>query len=275
MTARTPAPIALLTDFGLGDPYVAQMKGRILSLVPDARIVDISHGVEPFNLAQGGFFLNASRRHFPEGTVFAAVVDPGVGTTRGIVLLEKDGQSIIAPDNGLASLVLGSGGPVRVFDLSVHMHSPRTVSATFHGRDVFAPLAAQLAQGAEAESLGPEMAPEDLVTLDWARPRLEDDNAAVTATVLHVDRFGNCILNLPAREWLDRLCHWEGLALSAKGRTGAVTCCRTYADLPLGSMGLLEGSQGYLELSMNQASAARLLAATCGTTITLAAAQRL
>lgn len=262
--------IALLSDFGLCDPYVAQMKGAILSAYPEARIFDISHGVEPFNLTQGGFFLNASRRHFPEGTVIAAVIDPGVGGPRRIVLVEKDGQSILAPDNGLLGLVLAADGDARAYDVSEHMKKSH-VSSTFHGRDVFAPLAARLAMGEDPATLGHEISPDDIERKDWAQPYLDFENKQILATVLHVDRFGNCILNISDTSLFADICGWHGLTLSSKHRTGALACCSTYAELPLGGVGLLIGSQGYLELSMNQASAARLLSASCGTAISIAA----
>nr|WP_209280180.1 SAM-dependent chlorinase/fluorinase [Desulfobaculum xiamenense] len=261
----------MLSDFGTGDPYVAQMKGAILRINPDALIVDVTHGIEPFNLAQGGFHLNATRPHFPQGTIFVAVVDPGVGGTRRIVLLEKDGQRILAPDNGLLGLVLAAPGEARAFDMSAHIRARADISHTFHGRDVFAPLAARLALGEAPESLGPQIPVDALQRLDWAAPQPAADRRAVSAVVLHVDRFGNCILNIPDAPWFDTFCAWSGLALSSRRHSASVVCAQIYSNIPLGALGLMRGSQGYLELSMNQASAARLLSATCGTRITLSA----
>jgi len=246
--------IVLLTDFGLSDPYVAQMKGAILSRRPETAIVDLTHDVPPFGLSRAALFLQASRTHFPEGAVFVAVVDPGVGTPRRIVALTKGGRTFLAPDNGLLGLVLADDEPARAFDLSARAQQSG-VSATFHGRDVFAPLAADLAGGAAPESLGLEIDPGALVRLPWAEPQLGP--RGVRANVLHVDRFGNCLTNLPVVPWAER--HPLGSTLLLAPALGASRPLRrvsAYGELAPGQLGLVAGSQGYLELCLNQASAA-------------------
>lgn len=259
-----PPLIALLTDFGLTDPYVAQMKAVLAVRAPSATVVDVSHGVAPFNLIQAGFFLAASAPHFPEGTIFVTVVDPGVGSERRIVLVQAAGRLFLAPDNGLLGLVLESAGPHRAFDLTPAR--PPAV-ATFHGRDVFAPLAASLANGASPESLGPELPAADLVAAAWSRPRLT--GGVLLANVLHTDRFGNCILNLPVAPWAETLAAWPGLRLD-RPRAELLTFCQLYGRIPARSVGLLPGSQGCLELAMNRTSAAAYLGLQSGSLVRLA-----
>jgi S-adenosylmethionine hydrolase len=258
-----PPIIALLTDFGLSDPYVAQIKAVLASRAPSALVLDVSHGVAPFNLIQAGFFLAASAPHFPAGTVFVTVVDPGVGSERRIVLLEAGGQLFLAPDNGLLGLVLERPGERRAFDLTPA--APPGVT-TFHGRDVFAPLAAALAHGASPDSLGPEVPVAELVVAAWSRPQLK--GRVLLANVLHPDRFGNCILNLALEPWAETLAAWPALRLDHP-RPAPLTFCRLYGRIPAKTVGLLPGSQGYLELAMNRASAAAHLGLQSGALVRL------
>lgn len=266
-----PRLVALLTDFGLTEPYVAQMKGVLLRDCPGARVVDVSHSVEPFNLAQAGFFLDASRPYFPEGTVFVAVVDPGVGGARRMVCLAKFGQLFLAPDNGLLSLVLDTPGEARCYDFSDFSAESR--SHTFHGRDVFAPLAALLADGRDPGDLLPEIPQDSLLRLPWSEPEYQDCKSALLAHVLHVDRFGNCLLNLRVDPWRDILSHWPRITLSMPGAVD-VRLVRSYAELARNEFGLLAGSQGYLEVAMRQASAARELGLRSGHALTLTCERR-
>ncbi len=266
-----PQVIALLTDFGSKDPYLAQMKGVLLSLSRDVTLVDISHQVEPFNPAHAGFLLNASRAFFPRGTIFMAVVDPGVGGVRKIVALEKFGQTFLAPDNGLLSLILEAPGESRAYDLT-GSRDPLTTSATFHGRDVFAPCAARLSNGEPAKDLGPEIPLESLVCLPWAKPVYTPGEVReISGLVLHVDRFGNCLLNLLVDLWLARIEAWPGIALKYP-QARPVVLAKTYAGLPKNTLGLLAGSQGVLELCLDQASAAKDLGLGIGHPVCLTSA---
>ena len=261
--AKAPRSVVLLSDFGLIDPYVGQMRGTIARLAPAARILDLTHGVTPFNLPQAGYFLAASAPHFPEDAVFVAVVDPGVGTDRRIVAVERRRQIFLAPDNGLLDLVLQGGESLRVFDLTPDAITLGRASATFQGRDVLAPLAARLALGEPPADLGTAMDPAGLVRSPWGRPVSE--NGGVAAQGLHVDRFGNCVLNLrqdfalPAGE--ARLVAPQALPLRR---------VRTYADLAEGQVGLLLGSQGFLELARFMGSAASFLGLEPGAPVRLA-----
>jgi len=228
---ETPPPtIGLITDFGLADPYVA----------PHCPVVDITHDVTPYNVPQAAFFLAASYEHFPGDAVILAVIDPGVGTNRKIICARIGDRLLIAPDNGLLALVFQRAwSDVRVFDLSSAMDAPNKISHTFHGRDVFAPLAAWLALGGRPEALGPEFDPADMVTRAWSEPSITRHTAR--GHVLHIDRFGNCVLNIePGAIGIP-----SGLRLIVPAG-GELTYATTYADMPEGDPGLLEGSQGFL-----------------------------
>lgn len=247
--------IVLLTDFGHLDPYVGQMKGVLLREAPDASVVDLCHEVEAHNVAQAAFLLQASHGHFPPQSIFLSLVDPGVGSERAIVLAKRENQMFLAPDNGLLSFLLDERALWWRLDDEVP-----AASNTFHGRDIFAPLAARLALGAAPASMGSPIAPDALVRRDiaWAA----EDNDALDCTVLHVDRFGNCLLNLEAGQDLP-----AGTWRLDDGRP--VSPASTYADLPPGRIGLLEGSQGVLELAVNGASCARLLGLAPGSALRL------
>jgi S-adenosylmethionine hydrolase len=263
-TAQIPRTIGLITDFGLADPYVGQMRAVLARKAPGSCVVDITHEVAPFNVAQAAFFLAASYEHFPSDAVIVAVVDPGVGTSRGIAGLEMDGRLLLAPDNGLLALTLQTtwATDVRAFDLSAAINAPNRVSHTFHGRDVFAPLAAWLALGGDPAELGREINPEELVSLPWSRPDIRPGHAR--GHVLHIDRFGNCVLNLETGS----LGTPSGLRLTVPAG-GDLRYAATYGDMPEGGPGLLEGSQGFLELAVNQRSAAKRFGLSMGDEIEL------
>ena len=181
--------IALLTDFGLRDPYVAAMKGVIASRC-DARIEDLSHEIAPFDVWSGAFFLRAVVPYWPVGTIFVAVVDPGVGTSRRILAIERDGRTFLAPDNGVLALV---AGPPAVSVENDAFFLPGG-STTFHGRDRFAPVAAAIANGTPLHELGPRV--DTIVALDYAPPSY--DCARAEGTIVNVDRFGNLVTDIAA-----------------------------------------------------------------------------
>lgn len=248
--------IVLLTDFGNLDPYVGQMKGVLLRDAADARIVDLCHEVLAHNIVQASFLLQASHVHFPPHSIFVNVVDPGVGTSRSILIAQLDGQLFLAPDNGLLSFLIDKSASWWKVDPELE-----TASATFHGRDIFAPLAARLATGAAPQSTASRTAASGIVRHDiaWA----ENAGRILDCAVLHVDRFGNCLLNLRAKDFNCL----RGCWMLDDGRT--VTQSSTYADLAPGQIGLLTGSQGVMELALNQGDCARLLDLKPGQTIRL------
>jgi hypothetical protein len=260
-----PRTIALLTDFGSKDPYVGQMKAVLAAHAKTLFILDVCHEIEPFNVIQAGFYLAVSYPYFPEGTIFVAVVDPGVGAPRRIVLVERCNRIFLAPDNGLLSMVLDGAASLKVWDLS-RAAADLQSSATFHGRDIFAPLAARLAAGDRPQEMGREISASSLQIESWKSPKIQEK--AVEADVLHVDRFGNCILNLRTSEWLDRLSRWkEPAALAAN--SFPVQLITAYAELAEQDIGLLAGSQGFLELAMNRRSAAENLGLKIGSALVL------
>ena len=250
------AVIVLLTDFGHFDPYTGQMKGVLLREAPGARIVDLCHEVEAHNILQAGFLLQASYQYFPPQSIFLSVIDPGVGSSRSIVLAERENQFFLAPDNGLLSFLIDE--PVSWWRIDAQAYA---VGNTFHGRDIFAPIAARLALGAAPQAIGSRIGPDMLVRRDL--PWAEIGNGAIDCTVLHADRFGNCLLNLRADNFPDLPGTW---ALD-DGRS--VVTAATYADLAPGQIGLLAGSQGVLELAVNQGDCARTLGLCPGQSIRL------
>ncbi len=236
------------------------MKGVLLQRVPTGTFLDISHEVQPQQIRQAGFFLSASWPYLPKGSICLAVVDPGVGTDRRILCLQKQDRIVLAPDNGLVSQLLASLGDSRIVDITPNWSGPQA-SATFHGRDLFAPLAADLALGAQVDALGRELDPNELRHLELASAI--QSGSEITARVVHVDRFGNCILNLAAGDWSARFDRLHGLRLLVP-QCEPVLIVTTYARIPEGSFGLLPGSQGFYELACNQASCARRLGLSIG-----------
>ena len=228
--------ITLLTDFGTADHYVAAMKGVILGICPEATVVDITHEIPPFSVIEGAFTLSQAWKTFPAGTIHVAVVDPGVGGERRALAAKLNGQVFIGPDNGLLSL-LPMGVSVREITAEKYFRHP--VSRTFHGRDVFAPVAAHLARGGPLETLGPEI--DDWVRLDLG---VTDHGMGV---ILKVDRFGNLITSIPT-----------GTNVSEITINGSRTSgfYRTYVDAPSGQLFLVEGSAGFIEISVRQGNAA-------------------
>jgi S-adenosylmethionine hydrolase len=244
--------LTLLTDFGLADWYVAAVKGVVLGLAPGTQIVDLSHEVPPGDVLTAGFLLAAAAPAFPPGTVHLAVVDPGVGSTRRLLLVESaesGGALFLAPDNGLLTPFLPPRGRAvaRAADRpDLYRPSP---GQTFHGRDRFAPLAAALLRGEPVASLGPEIA--DPVLLPGAPPRREGETLLL-GRVIHIDRFGNLITDIPAG-WLP-----EGVASRASVAGHTVTRRVThYRQLAAGEPGLLPGSLGTIEVSLDGADLAR------------------
>ncbi len=235
--------IALLTDFGTRDPYVAAMKGVIASRC-GAPVADLSHDMPPFDVWGGAWFLRAVVPYWPAGTIFVVVIDPGVGTSRRILAVERDGRTFLAPDNGVLSLV---AAPPAVSVENESLFLPDG-SATFHGRDRFAPVAAAVANGMPLQELGPRV--DTMVTLDYRPPSY--DCARAAGTIVVVDRFGNLITDIEAA----RLPFARFTA-----RAGAHTItrfARAYGDAGDGPF-LIIGSSGCIEISMTNASAAELL----------------
>lgn len=253
--APSMAVCTLLTDFGRRDYYVAAVRGTLLRLAPGTQVVDLSHEVEPGDVEGGAFLLGAAAGCFPAGTVHCAVVDPGVGSDRRILVAETGGAAFVAPDNGLLTPVL-EGARVRTVESEDHFLA--APGETFHGRDRFAPTAAWLLRGEPAGRLGPTI--DDAVRLDIPAPHREDDGTLV-GRIAHIDRFGNLVSDIPAA-WLERR------PFEARIGGGRVTrTAVTYSDLPVGSPGLIVGSLGTLEFSLRDASLAARFGSRRGETV--------
>lgn len=236
--------VTLLTDFGTRDYYVAAVKGTILRLAPGSTVVDITHDVTPGVVQEASFLLAAAARSFADSAVHLAVVDPGVGSSRRILVVQTDSGLFVAPDNGLLTPWLDSGDVYAVNREDLFLTGP---GSTFHGRDRFAPIAAALARGAWPETLGDPI--DDPVRLDLPAPRRDGD--ALHGHIVHVDRFGNLVTDIPAA-W----CDGSDLRLSVEDHAATRTVDH-YAELEPGEVGILVGSLGTIEVSLNGTDLAR------------------
>ena len=254
--------ITLLTDFGAADYFVGALKGAILSVNRQAQVVDITHEVPAHDIRAGAFTLLAAYETYPPGTVHLAVVDPGVGSARLPLLIKTQSYYFVGPDNGLFGYVCERETNVRVYQLTNRKYFRAEVCATFHGRDIFAPVAGALSKGLPPEEFGEAV--EDYARLAPLAPS-QDADGAWLAHVIHVDRFGNLITNITRRELAE-----EDLAGGARleiGGRGVSAFRRFYADeagAGRDELFAVWGSAGFLEIAANGASAARLLDAGRG-----------
>lgn len=268
-----PAPIiTLTTDFGLVNEYVGAMKGVILTICPTAAIIDISHQIGPQDIAGGAFTLDRAWHYFPDGTVHLAVVDPGVGTTRRILAVEAQGHRFLAPDNGLLSAVLNGGGVSAIHEVTNGRLFLARCSSTFHGRDIFAPMAAHLAGGLTLDTVGPEVDLASCLTLPPAR--LEISQSAVVGEIIHVDHFGNLCTSITA-EALSRL-HGPLDQLLVEIGTTAI-CGISTSYLPGGDAPIIAlfDSHDQLEIAVPNGSAATLLTARLGMVVAVRCSARI
>ncbi len=249
------AIISLITDFGLQDEYVGLMKAVILGIDPAAVVVDVSHAIDAQDVVQAAFLLEAGFRHFPAGSIHLTVVDPGVGSDRALIYAEAHGRRFLAADNGVLSLVLDSPGPATIRRLERPPAGGDRISATFHGRDILAPCAGCLSKGMDAREWGPELDRSALTLLTGLRAeRLAD--GGIAGRVVHIDRFGNLITNIPAALLPPpgAMAATPPVAIRLAGRWIS-GLHRTYADEAAGRPLALVGSRGYLEIAVNRGSA--------------------
>ena len=259
----------LLTDLGLSDPYAGQMNGMLHRLAPVIPILDFSHSVPRHDVRTGAFFLAAGLPYFGPGAVFLIVVDPGVGTDRALLCLHAQDRLCIAPNNGILTLAAQNfswDGLLRIDSAAVRagLDLP-PLSSTFHGRDIAAPLGARLALGESLAAFGRPADMADMLSPPWSAA--ERTETGIKTTVLHVDDFGNVVLNTPVKTWVDFFTkHCPCLPQFGNMPT---PFCVSYADIAPESAGLIAGSQGYLELACNRASAAKFLGVKPGHTLHL------
>ena len=242
--------IALLSDFGTRDHYAGTMKGVMLTICPDVTLVDITHDVPAHDVLDGSLQLAAAARYFPPGTIFLAVVDPGVGSSRRGIAAEAGDYKFVAPDNGVLTAVLREWAPKKIVELTERRYARPTVSRTFEGRDRFAPAAGWLAKGIQLTALG-RPAP-DYHHLDIPVPQIAD--STISGVVLRIDHFGNVVTNIDRRA-VESVSRSGTMSVSAGGHTvGRLVA--TYADIQPGEICALFGSTDHLELAANSESAA-------------------
>ena len=258
--------ITLTTDFGTSDHFAGTMKGVILGIAPRATIVDITHEILPYDVNEAAFVIAQAWEYFPKRTIHAVVVDPGVGTARRPLLCEAGGQFFIAPDNGVLSMIYDAA-PHKVRVISNASLMRKQVSRTFHGRDVFAPAAANLARGVSASKFGKVV--NDYVRSFSLKPQ-QIGRHTWTGVVLKVDRFGNLITNL-------HIDHFAGVKTRPfELRVGVERIHRlalTYAETAIGDVFAIVGSSGYIEVAANQASASQIVGCGAGVPVELEISQ--
>jgi len=259
-----PDPIiTLTTDYGTSDHLVGVLKGVILRIVPNASIVDINHHVVPFDVLDGALTIAAAYRYFPPRSVHVVIVDPGVGTARRPILVTADQYYFVAPDNGVLSLIYERESAVSVRHITAEHYFLNPVSNTFHGRDIFAPVAAWLAKAYQTEAFGEEIS--DYVRFTLPRPKAS--GTALKGVVLRVDAFGNLVTNFTAED------------LPAAGADGKISLqvggkrveklAQTFAQGAAGEPVAIVGSSGFVEIAVNTAQAARVLGVNRGAEVML------
>jgi S-adenosyl-L-methionine hydrolase (adenosine-forming) len=248
--------VTLLTDFGTADYFVGALKGALLCVNPAAQVVDITHEIPPHDVEAGAFTLLAAFEVFPPGTIHVAVVDPGVGSSRRPVIASGGGHVFVGPDNGVFGYVYERLKSFRVFHVTNDKYFRREVSATFHGRDIFAPVAGALSRGVEPEELGQEVT--DFVRLPFAAPERQEGGTLV-GTIIHVDRFGNCITNISPRDFdAEQTGRASHLLVGGKEVRAFRRFFADEADAP-GEPFAVWGSAGLLEIAVFRDSASRAL----------------
>ena len=253
-----PSLITFTTDFGLSDWFVGTMKGVVLGMAPQTQIIDISHAVPSGNRRAGAFALRSAFGYFPKGTVHVAVVDPGVGSNRRAIAVETRNYLFLGPDNGVLSWALIDEDVLAIHSLDHSKYFLPRVGRTFHGRDVFAPVAAHLAKGLPIAKLGWKQA--SFVRLPWPEPRVQ--RSKIRGEVLHLDKFGNAISNIDASA-VSALSVNAGIEVRlGRKRIGGLSPC--FASVPQGQPVAVIGSSGFLEIAVNGGNAARLLKISIG-----------
>ena len=248
--------ITLLTDFGTADYYVGAVKGALLSVNPSVTIVDLTHEIPPQDVAEGAFTLLAAYKTFPAGTIHVAVVDPGVGSTRRPIIVSANEQFFVGPDNGIFTYIYDREPAHQVFHVTAEKYFRQPTSTTFHGRDIFAPVAAALSKGAKPKAFGPEITNE--IRLDNPLTPVVQNDGNIEGRIIHIDRFGNCITNITCNLLAD-----DHATLFVKEKP--ITNFRKFfGEDPTTELFAIWGSAGFLEIAVNGGSAALTLGAKRG-----------
>lgn len=261
--------ITLATDFGLEDEYVGVMKGVMLRRTQDLTIIDLSHAIERHNIRQAALLIASAYRFFPKQTIHLVVVDPGVGSGRKLILLQTDGHFFLAPDNGVLGLLIGPEHFQAAYEVQCSQYFLTPVSPTFHGRDILAPVAAELAAGLDPEAVGPIIDPQDLGKMAIAPVIFDSIRKSVKGEITGKDHFGNLLTNIHAGIL-------ENFSQAEKARArvsiGSVTITgimESYFQKALGEIVAIVGSRGRLEIAVNQGNAAERLKAGLGDTVAI------
>ncbi len=261
--------ITLLTDFGMEDEYVGIMKGVILSINPLVSIVDISHQIRPQNLTQAAFIVQAAYQYFPFGTIHIVVVDPGVGSDRDIIAIRSERQVFLAPNNGVLTLLLERENIISVTQINNSDYYLKPVSHTFHGRDIFAPVAAHLSSGVNLEQLGSSMDKGKVVRLTLPKPHIAK-NGELVGKIVSVDRFGNLVTNIET-DLLWGFCSVDsqGKLLVKVGKSKLIGISHSYASVVHKKPLAIIGSRGYLEIAVNGGNAETYFGTSLGDSVRL------
>lgn len=260
-----PNLITLTTDFGLQDAYVGQIKGAILRRNIKAVIIDLTHAITAHDILGAAVTIRSSYHYFPRQSVHMVVVDPGVGSQRKILAMQADDHFFIAPDNGALTFLLREKKIQAVHRVANRSLFPREISATFHGRDIMAPVAAALADGMELSALGPAVGTEKCVQLDIPRPQL--DGHGITGRVIHIDRFGNVQTTISAGDLsLYQPSSFDGIFIRSR-KINAIAS--TYSDTEKGELVAVIDSSGYLEIAVNRGNAAEQINCRIGDPVTV------
>ena len=259
-----PYIVTLTTDFGLADHFVGTMKGVLLDVFPDVRIVDISHAVQAFDVLDGALMIADAYSYFPAGTVHMVVVDPGVGSDRRPIIASVGEHYFVAPDNGVLSLVYENAERITVREITSSHYFHQPVSTTFHGRDIFAPVAANLAKGVDPAKFGEEIS--DYAAFAAPRPKAAPDGS-LRGIVLKMDRFGNLVTNIRVGDAPHILGENAPPFRITIGKQDITQIYSHYAEGAPGELFGILGSAGYLEICSNRGSAAKLLGAGKGTEV--------
>jgi S-adenosylmethionine hydrolase len=258
--------ITLTTDFGLTDHFVGTIKGVILSISPEIEIVDISHSVQAFDVLDGALTIAQAYSYFPSGTVHLVVVDPGVGTARRPILVSSDRHHFVAPDNGVLSMVYAREERLHTRHVTAEHYSLQPISNTFHARDIFAPVAAWLAKGVDSEKFGDEIT--DFVRFNPPKPKSVNGNT-LRGVILKVDRFGNLVTNITPKD-APMLFGAEPAPFKiVLGKNEITSILSNYSEGSPGEVFGILGSMGYLEISANRGSAAKIVGSGKGSEVVI------
>ena len=246
--------ITITTDFGLKDPYVAIMKGVIISINPNAHIWDITHEIKPGDIAEAAYILREAHSFFPKGTIHVAVVDPGVGGKRRAIAIKTEDFFFVGPDNGIFWPILEQSKNPLIIHLTNKRYFLQEISTTFHGRDIFAPVAAHISRGVDLKDMGYPI--HDPVVLSIEKPIFLEDR--IIGQVIRADHFGNLITNISEQDIMGKFGSKDGVEVEVAG-IKIYGISKTYSDVPPGQPLAIIGSSGSLEISANMASAADII----------------